>query len=70
VFNYRTIDQKSREDVYSYMRGDYLKISKFLKAVNLEEDFKFKTVEECSLFLRSKLEESRHKYVPVAYENY
>jgi len=36
-----------------------------MKAVNWEEEFKFKTVEECSLFLRTKLEESRNKYVPV-----
>jgi len=48
MFNYGTIDQKSRDDVYSYMRGDYLKISKFLKEVNWEEQFNFKTVEECN----------------------
>jgi len=34
MFKYRAIDQKSREDVYSNMRGDYIKIAKFLKTVN------------------------------------
>jgi len=65
IWKYREIDQKSRDDVYSYMRRDYTKIVKFLKTVNWEEDFKFKTVKECSLFFRTKLEASRKKYVPI-----
>jgi len=55
--------------VYSYMRGDYIKISKFPKEVNWEKTI-FKTVEESSLFLRTKLEESRNKYVAYQCENY
>jgi len=62
MFNYRTIDHKSREDVYIQLyEGLYLKISKFLKAVG----FLKATVEEFSILLSSQLEESRNKYVPV-----
>jgi len=63
IFKYWAINQKSRQDLYSYMRGDYIKVTKFLKAVNWEEEFKFKTVKECSLVFKTKLE-SRNKYVP------
>jgi len=47
------------------MRGVYIKIANFPKTVHWEKEFKFKTVEEFSLFFRTKLEESRNKYVPL-----